>query len=177
MVGVVNVSGSNKVVPVGLVNIIKDGIFHPYVYFDDMMFSNIGLRSGAKHFYGTIGVGVGGSVLFGSGDKLLVTRGGFGFEYPFNKTFIDIELLFGKIVKLDNIWDDGDDSITNITQLRFVAGYKPFSHLGVFAGVSFDYLHKRSDTSPDPGDFGGPLSGIGNDRHIGKIGFFGGIQF
>ena len=177
MIGVVNVSGSDKVVPIGLVNIIKDGIFHPYAYFDDMMFSNIGLRSGSKHFYGTVGVGASGSVFSGNGDKLLITRGGFGFEYPFKKTFFDVELLFGNIVKLDNIWDDNNDSITDITQLRFVAGYKLFSHLGVFAGVSFDYLRRRTDTSPDPKDFGGPLPGIGSDRNIGKIGFFGGIQF
>jgi hypothetical protein len=177
MIGVVNVSGSDKVVPIGLVNIIKGGIMHPYVYFDDMMFSNIGLRSGSKHFYGTVGVGAGGSVFSGSGDKLLITRGGFGFEYPVNKLFFDIELLFGNIVKIDNIWDDENDSITNMTQLRLVAGYKLFSHLGMFAGVSFDYLRKRKDTSPDPGDFGGPFPGMGNDLNIGKIGFFGGIQF
>jgi len=177
MVGVVNVSGSNNVVPIGLVNIIKDGIMHPYVYLDDMLFSNIGLRSGSKHFYGTIGVGANGSVFSGSGDKLLITRGGFGFEYPINRVFFDIELLFSKIAKLDNILDDGNDSVTNMTQLRVVAGYKLFSHLGVFAGASVDYLHRRRDTSPDPRNLGGPFQGIGNDRNIGKFGFFGGIQF
>jgi len=177
MIGVVNVSGSDKVVPIGLLNIIKDGILHPYAYFDDMMFSNIGLRSGSKHFYGTIGVGLGGSVLFGRGDKLLITRGGFGFEFPFKKLFFDIEVSGGRIIKLDYLWDDMNELPTRMAQLRLVAGYKLFSHLGVFAGVSYDYFHRMKETSPDPRDFGGPFIGFGNDNRIGKLGFFGGIQF
>jgi hypothetical protein len=177
MIGLVNVSGSDKVVPIGLVNIIKDGIMHPYAYFDDMMFSNIGFRSGSKHFYSTIGIGLGGSIFFGRGDKLLVTRGGFGFEFPFKKLFFDIEVSGGRIIKLDYVWDDTDELPTTMTQLRLVAGYKLFPHFGVFAGVSYDYFHRMRETSPDPRDFGGPFIGFGNDKHIGKLGFFGGIQF
>ena len=177
MIGVVNVSGSDKVVPIGLFNIIKNGILHPHIYFDDMMLSNIGFRSGSKHFYGTIGAGVGGSLFFGRGDKLLVTRGGFGFEFPFKNLFLDIEVSGGRIIMLDYVWDDMDELPTRMAQLRLVAGYKLFSHLGVFAGVSFDYFHRMTDNSPNPRDFGGPFMGFGSDKRIGKLGFFGGIQF
>jgi len=180
MTGLVNVSNSDseKILPIGLVNVIKDGIMHPYIYQDDMMFTNIGFRSGSKHFYGTIGAGVRGSAFFGSGDKLLITRGGLGFEHSIYKLFFDIEVLAGNIINLDAAaWDETGNFDTGITQLRLVAGYKLFSHLGIFAGISYDYLYRRNDTSPDPREFGGPFTAIGNDRHIGKVGIFGGVQF
>ena len=196
MFGLVNVSKSEDMVPFGLVNVIKNGLMHGAVYADDMLFSNLSFRSGSKYFYSVLSVGTRGGRFMGSGDKLLAIRGGFGFEYTVNKFFFNIDITSGSIINLDTVgkdldtfkqrfpgisdpdfdWDDAG-STTGISQLRLTAGYKVFEHLGVFAGISYDYLYRNRETNPDPRDFEGPLLGGVFGRHTHKFGFFGGVQF
>jgi hypothetical protein len=168
---------------------MKNGIMHPAVFADDMLFTNISFRSGSKHFYSILSAGVGGGATFGSGDKLLVARAGFGFEYSVNKLFMNIDVTSGNIINIDTFGDKKDDdkskwdkygsSVSSLAQLRLLAGYKFLPHLGIFAGVSYDYIQRDHDTSPNPRDFGGLFLGEGfkNDRNIHKLGLFGGIQF
>ena len=182
MFGLVNVSKSEDIVPFGLVNVMKNGILHPAVYFDDMLFTNISFRSGSKWFYTILSTGVGGGIISGSGDNLFVSRFGFGFEFTVNKFFVDIDMIGGSIVNIGTtgtIFYNEDDmgSVTGIYQVRLTAGYKVFEHLGVFAGLSYDYLYREKTTCPDVRDFGSPIIGgvFGPNTH--KLGFFGGIQF
>ena len=195
MFGLVNVSGSQNMVPFGLVNVIKNGILHPAIYLDDMLFTNFSFRSGSKYFYTTLGIGannrfkVSDTISF-SGDKFLYYRAGIGFEFPINKLFIDLEFLGGSIINLDNVDISHDKNIdpydrfintfnyiTPAAQVRLVAGYKFFEHLGIFAGVSYDYFYRHFSTSPDPWNSGIPAPGIENGKHTHKLGFFGGLQF
>ena len=192
MVGLVNISGSEDIVPIGLVNLMKNGIKHPAVFFDDMLFTNISFRSGSKRFYSILSAGAGGGLTFGSGDTLLVGRFGFGFEYQAtDKLYFNVEGTSGNIFNIDRYgkdsdrplgesdkdWDKFDGYSTNIQQLRLIAGYNFLPHLGVFAGVSYDYLYRRFESCPDPKDFGGPVLGSTSGRHTHKLGFFGGLQF
>ena len=183
MLGVINISESENMVPMGVINVIKNGIMHPAVFYDDMLFTNISFRSGSKYFYSVLSAGVNGGVLSGSGDRLMIYRAGFGFEFTVQKFFINIDATGGNIINLDaintklNESETYSDFMTNISQLRLIAGYKIFPHLGVFAGLSYDYIFRNKDNSPDPEDFGGPVVGVVFDRHIHKLGFFGGIQF
>jgi hypothetical protein len=65
-----------------------------------------------------------------------------------------------------------------IAQARFSAGYKIFKHLGVFAGISYDYILSPDNGSLKPGeDFGFSAFSRSDGRNTHKIGFFGGIQF
>jgi hypothetical protein len=186
MLGLVNVSGSDNIVPFGLVNIIKGGIMHPAVYFDDMLFTNASFRSGSKYFYSVLSTGIGGGYAFGSGDKMLSAKAGFGVEFPANKFFFNVDISAGTIMNMDTVNEKEDagkgkngvaGAVTNVSQLRLTAGYKFFPNLGVFAGASLDYFQREYDSCPDPRDFGGILAGKNVDRNIYKLGFFGGVQF
>jgi hypothetical protein len=182
MFGLVNVSKSEDIAPFGLVNVMKNGILHPSVYFDDMLFTNIGFRSGSKHFYTSLSAGVGGNITFGGGGNLFIWRGGFGFEIPANKFFFDIDFSSGSIIDLKEDRYDAPEkrhwfSATQLSQFRLIGGYKLYQHLGIFAGLSYDYLYRHKETCPDPREFGGPMLGGVFNRHTHKFGFFGGIQF
>jgi hypothetical protein len=188
--GIVNFSETESIIPIGLVNIVKNGILHPAVYIDDMLFYNISFRSGTKHFYTILSLGAGGGALPGrGGDKLMISRAGVGNEFSFGKFFLDIDYLGGTILNLDTLppFDKNDDLAENrdkrkssqsaLFQIRFTAGYKIFPHLGVFAGVSYDYIHQLAGDSPGQADLGPFLIGGAWNRNIHKLGFFGGVQF
>ena len=178
MAGLVNISRAENVVPIGLVNFIKNGLMHPSIFYDDLMFLNFGFRSGSRHFYTIISAGLGGGFLPGRDeDNLLVHRAGFGFELPLNKVFLDFDLTSGSIINLDAIGDKTKDCFTDISQARLTLGYKILEHLGIFAGVSYDYIRQNKTTSPSPEDFAPFIWGKSYGRHTHKVGFFGGIQF
>jgi hypothetical protein len=177
--GIVNISKAENTVALGLVNVVKNGLMHPSIFYDDMGFVNAGFRSGSKHVYSLITLGA-------HEDTLLSSRMGMGLEYTIGKFFMDVDLSFGSIIDLDTVkeaWDSlGDENqiesaSLNIAQLRFTAGYKIFEHLGVFAGVSYDYMYRHKDNSPDPGTFVPFMLGAGFGRGVHKLGFFGGVQF
>jgi len=187
-VGIVNISRSENVVPIGLINIVKNGIYHPSVYIDDMLFSNIGFRSGSKNFYVLMSMGVGGDnyngnpVYVGAENRYYVSRAGIGVEIPINKAFIDIDASMGSIYKMNDDWSANSDNnngnnSTLAFQLRLVGGYKFFKHFGIYGGVSYDYFYKWQDGSPDPRNFNGLMIGGVDGPNINKFGFFGGIQF
>ena len=183
-VGAVNISGGETIVPLGLVNIIENGILHPSVYVDDMMFLNLGFRSGSKYFYTLFGVGVNAWTAreAASGkDKLYIGRIGFGSEFSLGKGFVNIDAVWGHITGFSANQETGitlqDGPGTSMAQLRLSAGYQFYEHLGIFCGISYDIIHRWSGTSPDPIQ-AAPIAleaGSGRTRH--KVGFFGGIQF
>jgi hypothetical protein len=173
-IGLVNISKSENVIPVGLVNIVENGLMHPAIWYDDLGFVNLSLKSGSKYFYSILGLGVNDDLLF-DGDYIFVARTGIGAELPLNKIFLNLDLTAGQII-FNWPWAE-ENSTSFIAQARLSAGYKVFKHLGVFAGISYDYILSSRD-SPKPGkDFGLSFLTWNNGRHTHKIGFFGGIQF
>jgi hypothetical protein len=168
-IGVVNISKNEKVVPIGLVNIIKNGIFHPVVWYDDMGFLNLGLRSGSKYFYSIFSMGVRDS---DSDSPLLLSRTGVGGEIPLGRFFINMDLMSGNLI------DRKDFEVNILLQARLSGGFKVFERLGVFGGVSYDWFPGLDGNSHDRADdLGIAALRWENDRNIHKIGFFGGIQF
>jgi hypothetical protein len=183
-VGLVNFSESGNVIPIGLVNNVKDGMKHFFVHMDDSTFFNLGYRSGSRIFYTHSNYGFGGALLPGrEGDNLILSRGGFGFEFPFKNFFIDIDLSKGNVKKLndftvEDIFIFFFGSNTSIYQIRLSVGYKLYERLGIFAGISWDYLRQNKASDPSPQDFGGVILGAVNDNgSVVKMGFFGGLQF
>lgn len=53
--GVVNIAKSNEFGQVGILNIARDNAFSAYIGSGNSAYSEIGLRSGAGHFFGTVG--------------------------------------------------------------------------------------------------------------------------
>ena len=180
-VGLLNFSESGNVIPIGLVNKMKNGMEHFWVYTDDMLFLNAGYRSGSKIFYTHSNIGVGGGLLSGKDeDKLVVNRGGFGFEFPLSKFFIDIDISTGNIFKVDEVkdfWQFFFGTNTGIYQIRVIVGYKTHERMGIFAGISYDYIQQNKDTDPSPEKFAGSAIGKSNDGKTHKMGLFGGLQF
>jgi hypothetical protein len=177
-VGFLNFSDSGNVIPIGFVNKVKDGMEHFWIYTDDMLFLNAGYRSGSKIFYTHSNIGIGGELMGREGGKLMVKRGGFGFEFPISKLFIDIDVSTGNIFKVDELedfWNFFFGTNTSIYQLRLIVGYKMYERFGIFAGISYDYMQQTKDTDPSPQEFAG--SGISYDGNTHKMGFFGGLQF
>jgi hypothetical protein len=167
---------------------VKGGILHPAVYLDSMEFLNFSFRSGSRHFYSIIGVGAQKIYLSANGndsavwgrskdDALLVCRGGFGFEFPLRSFFINLDVTGGSVFNLDTISRDTDSSVSMLSQARLTAGYKIFEHLGVFAGISYDYVHLEEKDSPNPTGKLDCVLGGGDSRNIHKLGFFAGLQF
>jgi hypothetical protein len=182
-VGLINVSRGENTFSLGLVNVIKNGILHPAVYLDNGEFMNFSFRSGSKHFYSIVMVGDQG-LRFGSdplviGRKkehpLLVSRAGIGFELPLGKkVFLDLDALGGNIIDVDIPRKSGE-GVSASVQVRLTAGFKIFKHLGFFAGLSYDYVHRYADNSPSQGGYAFCDFEDGRDAH--RMGFFGGLQF
>ena len=172
MIGLVNISSSEDVVPIGLVNLTEGGILHPAIYVDDMLFTNISLRSGGKNYYGLISAGIRTD---NEGVVYFITRRGFGFEIPIEKVFINIDFASGGFYK------SGNSNNTQNFQTRLTLGYKFLRHLGIFAGVSYDYFYRLNNKCADPSiffnDSSNFMSGSIHGRNFHKLGFFGGIQF
>lgn len=184
MIGLVNVSKSPNVIPIGLINVIEKGERHFLGFMDDSAFLNAGYRSGSKNFYTHLSYGFGGGLIPGKeGDNLILPRGGFGFQYVFNKFYINVDLTRGNIKKLNDfgvkdIFLFFFGSNTKLYQIRFKAGYQMYERFGVFAGVSLDYLRRKRSSDPSPKDLGGfIISNSNNYKSAFKIGLFAGVQF
>jgi hypothetical protein len=199
--GLVNVSRNENTVPFGLVNVVKNGILHPAVYYDSANFMNFGFRSGSKYFYSLFSFG---TQRITTTDNLYVSRLGFGFEVPLGKAFVDLDVSSGTILNPDTLGEafrisrpqenGGDDnheqwkryrqereqiyraSSSVLAEVRLSGGYKFFEHLGVFAGVSYTYLYRRTGASPNP-----DAAWLGyrwdGGENIHRIGVFAGLQF
>jgi hypothetical protein len=175
-IGLINISKSEDVVPIGLINIVKNGMIHPAVWYDDLGFLNLSLKTGSKYVYSILGAGV-EDLRFNRSSEFIV-RAGIGAELSLGKAFIDLDLTAGNIFDRDSLGGDEDATGTLLAQARLSGGFKFFKHLGAFAGVSYDYILSPKANSPRPGrDFGFSALSRSDGRHTHKVGFFGGIQF
>ncbi|MBI4978550.1 MAG: caspase family protein [Spirochaetes bacterium] len=192
--GIVNVA-DEVTLPIGLVNIIKNGIFDPFIMYEDTGFISAGLRSGSKNFY-TIGI-------IGTRTDLdtVCWRGGFGGELPVGPVYFDLDLTAGSMHSVRGMidlfkagWEMHDDNLltpsssTNamtermiyggaiLAQLRLTAGWRFNDNIGIFAGVSYNYCRRFSSAGVAPENrlAAFPWS---DDRTIHYPGIFAGIQF
>ena len=198
--GLVNVSMNPNSVPLGLINFVKGGIFHPAVHMDDMQFVNVSLRTGSKYFYSIWMIGYKHYDPTKPGDEpwtgfdnprannYFTSRAGIGGELPLGRLFLNLDLLAGTVVSSDvlvngkgsNSGEDCDlyDQATTImAQLRFTLGFKMFEHFGLYAGISYDFFHKLSKESPVPVSASFYTFPWSDGNNIHRVGFYGGIQF
>jgi hypothetical protein len=194
-IGLVNISQNPNVFPIGLINLVKDGIFHPAVFTDDMLFANLSLRTGSKYFYTIWITGfkhfdvsdkdeTWTSFSDDNGENYYTSRIGLGGELPLGPIFLNLDVTAGSMIFIEKekIESEGfgitfESSSTLMAQARLSVGFELFEHLGAFAGVSYDYFYSWSNSSPLPENMlNGKLS-WGDKHNTHRIGFFAGIQF
>jgi hypothetical protein len=195
-IGLVNISDNEEEMPIGLVNIVKNGMFHPVLWYDNMNFANAGLKSGSKVFYtlvsaGTQKLSLGKEYTLGAsrsgGETLMAWRAGAGVELPLDSCYLNFDILAGEIFDAEFPEDrreaSGADSSyaassALILQARLIVGFKLFRRLGAFAGISYDWIRRHSDTSPVPGSRAGCFDfPWGTSRSVHRAGLFAGLQF
>ncbi|MDR1326665.1 MAG: caspase family protein [Treponema sp.] len=185
--GVVNISANERAMPIGLVNIVKNGILNPAIYYDTYEMLNVSFRSGSKYFYSLFSVASSqanlGELSIGKADAgdLLAFRAGVGFEFPLGQFFLDLDVTAGTLFDIKD-WGQTKTTqtqYTNTIQGRITLGLKFFKHLGVFAGVSYDYFNRNQTLSPMPKYSWDDVlpSNWSNEQHVHKLGFFAGVQF
>jgi hypothetical protein len=190
-IGLVNISANPRVLPIGLVNIVKNGIFNPAIYYDTYEMLNLSFRSGSRNFYSLFSVAASqaqfGHLAIGKADagELLAFRAGAGLEFPFGWSFLDIDVTAGILFDVNDEYIDMNDictiknQYTNTIQGRITLGLMFSKHFSIFAGVSYDYFNRNQNLGPIPKYSWDDVlpSGWSNEQHVHKLGFFAGIQF
>jgi hypothetical protein len=98
-IGIINISDSCST-PIGIINIVKNGIHQLDIYADELFYSNIAFRSGSSKLYTLLTAGIRPNNLnaplwaygWGIGTSCAVAR----------KTSLDIEGIFSHVVKNDD---------------------------------------------------------------------------
>jgi hypothetical protein len=201
-VGLVNFSQNSHILPIGLLNFVKDGIFHPAVFMDDMKFVNLSLRTGSKHFYT---IWITGFKHFDANDEAeswtnfdndkndgnyFSSRAGLGGELPIGPLFVNLDVTAGTIIRVNDSDFRNEETRSHAhedmmptftAQARLSVGLELFEHLGAFVGVSYDYFYRWDAASPLPipvvVDKISNTFSWSDEKNIHRIGFFAGIQF
>lgn len=127
--GLVNIA-ENSDVPIGLINIIKNGEMGVAVTYDGIGNVVASFRSGGKYTYGILGVGYNHKV----NKNELVTEGGFGAHIPVTSWFrINNEL------KATSIGCDSSNPVLN-AGYSLLPAFRIGRHFELFGGASFNYM-------------------------------------
>ena len=155
--GVINIADSSDGIAIGVINIIKDGMHHIGFNWDTNGMFDIFFQSGTKHLFITIGMASDNQDFWSDRDWEDYTRiyyGGFGTEFRFGFSSIDLEFL-GKFVYNRNELPHTDNEAYsyNFGQLfipSFRVTFNPLSlrHIDLSLGASFDiHNHGVNDTA------------------------------
>lgn len=127
--GLVNIA-DNSDVPIGLINIIKNGEMGISITYDGIGNVMASFRSGGKYTYGIIGLGYNHKVKsYG-----LVSEAGFGARIPIAKWFrINNEL------KASSIKSSLKETIIN-TGYALLPAFRIGKHFEIFGGASINYM-------------------------------------
>lgn len=144
--GLINIA-ENSDVPIGLINIIKNGEMGVAMTYDGIGNVMASFRSGGKYTYGILGVGYNHKIK----KNVLVTEAGFGVHIPVVKWFrINNEL---KATAIGSNTDSESESESN--KLVFNAGYSLLpafrigKHFELFGGVSINYMETKNMSAGD----------------------------
>lgn len=131
--GLINIA-ENSDVPIGLINIIKNGEMGIAVTYDGIGNAVVSFRSGGKYTYGILGVGYNHKVKKNG----LVAEGGFGAHIPIAKWFrINNEL------KALTIQGDANDQVFNVGY-SLLPAFRIGRHFELFGGASINYMETKN---------------------------------
>jgi hypothetical protein len=130
--------------PIGLINIIADGTYHPTVWMSDTSLTNVGIKMGSRHFYSIIGSGF----QTASEDGGISFFAGFGGHFNLNDSlWMDVDLMTHSLFKDYKFSGDGEDFLN---KLRVTLGWQIADHFAVYGGLSLNFLisDKRKHAGP-----------------------------
>lgn len=144
-VGLVNVctKESDKVVPIGLVNIVKGGLFEFEVAAGDVLYGNINYKMGVEKFYTIYKIGY--SVF--EGTSVYSTGLGLGTYFKLNdKSKIALDLSTNSIT--DRFLISNEFNMLNKADISYK--YSITDNFGLFAGLSYNiYLTDAKSDNPN----------------------------
>ena len=158
-VGVINVAESSNGVAFGVINLIKDGMHHVGFNWDTNDMFDTFFQTGTKNLFMTFGTAMNRKDAFKSSDeeddnRTVILYAGFGTEFRFGFSSLDIEFLF-KNVYNKNLWPQTDEEYKdwNYNQVVipcFRVTFNPLSlnHIDLSIGTSWDIRnHGENDAA------------------------------
>ena len=155
-VGVINYAEKSDGLAIGVINIIKDGMHHVGFNWDSNGLFDIFFQSGTKNLFITLGAAMDAKNLFIDTDELTedltyIYYGGFGTEFRFGFSSLDLEFLFKTVYnkdllpKTEDEAEDYDFSEMYIPAFRVTWNALCLSHIDLSIGASFDIRNYGSN--------------------------------
>lgn len=142
--GLVNIAEKADV-PIGLVSIVENGMFHVNVWANEFSPVNVGIKTGSNIIYNVFTLG-----FRPNGESTRVFGGiGLGGHIPLNRFFVDIDLLsHGAYGGPDWNPEGGSDLLSS---LRLTGGWQVTDMLAITAGPTLNvWVSEREDGSAVP---------------------------
>ena len=156
--GVINIADKSDGIALGVINIIKDGMHHIGFNWDTNGMFDTFFQSGTKNLFITIGTAIDSRYAFtdevDSSDVTSILYGGFGTEFRFGFSSLDLEFLYKMVYNKNLIPQTKEEAEEfNYNQLfipSFRITFNPISlnHIDLSFGASFDIRnHGQNDTA------------------------------
>jgi hypothetical protein len=172
-VGLVNIAGSGRGlqlglvniaedmdVPIGLVSIVKNGMFHANVWATEFAPVNVGIKTGSNIIYNVFMVG-----WRPDGESTRVYGGlGIGGHIPINRFFVDVDLLSHGVFSGPDWFPEGGSDL--LSSLRLTGGWQVTRRLAVTAGPTLNvWVSDHEDGSRVP-FYDAPLYKWDGSEHV-----------
>ncbi len=176
-IGVVNYADEVDA-PLGVLSVVRKGRFNLDLWADETSAGNLGLKIGARHFYGIFTAGVGGRET-SEGDQRWTAGLGFGGHVPVGNpalSFLNLELL-ARQVHYGSDWSTEAGENHLVSTLRLGAGWQIAERFALVAGPSVNVSVAETDRGGF-GLFGEAATVESNDEATVRMwpGFFVGVQ-
>lgn len=157
--GLVNIADDVDV-PIGLVSIVKHGMFHVNVWATEFAPVNVGIKTGSRTIYNVFMVG-----WHPGGDSTRSFGGlGIGGHIPLNRFFVDVDLLSHGVWTGPRWKEDIDSDL--LSSLRFTGGWQVTDRLAITAGPTLNvWVSDREDGSQVP-FYDAPLYKWDGSEHV-----------
>lgn len=137
--GLINLSDSSKGVSIGLINLVKNGYYALELSTTEMFYSNLSLKTGARHFYNIYKLG------FSPAQQNRFGLGfGFGSNFTlFKKLSLSIDLSAYLVQKDKEVGDD----FNAVNTLELSLDYQLAKHFAISLGASYNVHHSKYENS------------------------------
>lgn len=127
--GLINLSDSSNGVSIGLINIVRNGYYALELSATEMFYSNLSLKTGARHFYNIyqLGFSPGQSSVFGVGF-------GFGSNFTLYKK---LSMSIDATVHFVENTDEAEDDFNAVNTLGMSLDYQLAKHFAISLGASY----------------------------------------
>jgi hypothetical protein len=129
--GLVNIADEIDI-PIGLVSIVKNGMFHANVWATEYAPVNVGVKFGSKIIYNVFSVGYGPR----GGEDRLYAGIGIGGHIPLDRFFIDIDVLNQGVYREGRWFEEGGSDL--LSSLRLSGGWQLADFLALTAGPTLN---------------------------------------